>query len=260
MENEVSPETNEVTPGSPEYDALMAETFDKAQKVEGHTPVEENSDERPEWLPEKFNSAEDLAKAYSELEKRLGQSQKTDAVPTEEGTEDKAREAVEAAGIDFDALSQEYLTSGALSDQSYETLASKGIGREIVDAYIEGQRAVADNLRLQVVSEVGGEDRYTEIVSWAANTMKPSEIAAYNTAVESGDLDTIRLAVSGLQSRFEAAFGSEPKLVNGDTGQNTGDVFRSTAELTKAMRDPRYATDPAYRADVERRLAHSNIM
>ncbi len=28
--------------------------------------------ERPEWLPEKYNTAEDLAKAYKELESKLG--------------------------------------------------------------------------------------------------------------------------------------------------------------------------------------------
>ena len=31
--------------------------------------------ERPTWLPEKFKNAEDMAKAYGELENKLGQSQ-----------------------------------------------------------------------------------------------------------------------------------------------------------------------------------------
>ena len=31
--------------------------------------------ERPEWLPEKFNSPEDLASSYSALESKLGQSE-----------------------------------------------------------------------------------------------------------------------------------------------------------------------------------------
>ena len=37
------------------------------------TEVEEpqSEQERPEWLPEKFKSAEDLAKAYGELESYL---------------------------------------------------------------------------------------------------------------------------------------------------------------------------------------------
>ena len=36
---------------------------------EEQTPTEE----RPEWLDEKFNSPEDLAKAYTELQKKLSE-------------------------------------------------------------------------------------------------------------------------------------------------------------------------------------------
>ena len=32
----------------------------------------EQKSERPEWLPEKFNSPEDLAKSYNELSQKLG--------------------------------------------------------------------------------------------------------------------------------------------------------------------------------------------
>jgi hypothetical protein len=34
--------------------------------------AEDTQPERPEWLPEKYNSGEDLAKAYGELESKLG--------------------------------------------------------------------------------------------------------------------------------------------------------------------------------------------
>ena len=35
-------------------------------------PEEQTEDNRPEWLPEKFKSPEDMASAYSELEKKMG--------------------------------------------------------------------------------------------------------------------------------------------------------------------------------------------
>ena len=35
-------------------------------------PAAAPSGDRPSWLPEKFKSAEDMAKAYSELEKKQG--------------------------------------------------------------------------------------------------------------------------------------------------------------------------------------------
>ena len=34
--------------------------------------VPEEQTDRPEWLPEKFKNAEDMANAYSELEKKMG--------------------------------------------------------------------------------------------------------------------------------------------------------------------------------------------
>ena len=42
-----------------------AETGPEAPQEE----AQDNQSERPEWLPEKFKTPEDLAKSYSELEK-----------------------------------------------------------------------------------------------------------------------------------------------------------------------------------------------
>ena len=41
--------------------------------------------------------------------------------------------------------------------------------------------------------------------------------------------------------------------------QNKGDVFRSQAELVRAMSDPRYENDPAYRQDIVEKLDRSDI-
>jgi len=37
-------------------------------------------------------------------------------------------------------------------------------------------------------------------------------------------------------------------------------MFRSVAEVVQAMSDPRYKTDQAYRSDVERKIAASNVL
>ena len=38
--------------------------------------ITESTEQKPEWLPEKFKSAEELAKAYSELEKKFSSNNK----------------------------------------------------------------------------------------------------------------------------------------------------------------------------------------
>jgi len=52
----------------------MVETVEvKRDETTSEKPVEENSAlSKPEGLPEKFNSVEDLAKSYAELEAKLG--------------------------------------------------------------------------------------------------------------------------------------------------------------------------------------------
>lgn len=256
MENEVSPETQEVTPGSPEYDALMVEKFEDSQKVGEQTQTKE----RPSWLPEKFKSPEDMAAAYAELERK--QSQKPQSTPTEPvDTSDieGARQVVESAGVDFDALSAEFAANDGLTDESYAALEAKGFPRELVDDFIEGQRAKTELYRAQVLADVGGDEAFSEMVQWAAaGGLTADEIDAFNEQVESRNVTKAKMAIAGLKARFEASNGVEPKLLGGNGGES-GDVFRSTAELTAAMRDPRYKKDPAYREDVKQKLARSSI-
>ena len=47
-------------------------------------------------------------------------------------------------------------------------------------------------------------------------------------------------------------------MVTGKAPVNTKDVYRSQAELVRAMSDPRYDNDPAYRQDVMQKLEQSD--
>ena len=129
-----------------------------------------------------------------------------------------------------------------------------------MDNYINGQKAVMAQYENAVTAEVGGSEKYSEIVAWAKANLTDAEINAYNAAVSSGDLAQAKLAVLGLSAKFSKTNGSEPRLVQGRTANPSGDVFESTAQLTEAMRDPRYRSDPAFRAKVQAKLARSNIL
>ena len=53
----------------------MVDTVQVEGNVTGsEAPVEQTQEARPEWLPEKFKTPEDLSKAYGELEKQYTQS------------------------------------------------------------------------------------------------------------------------------------------------------------------------------------------
>lgn len=244
----------------------MVETVEiKQEETTSEKPVEENvTQSKPEGLPEKFNSVEDLAKSYSELEKKLGDNKeapKEEAPKTETKTSDLeiAEKAVESAGLNMDNLATEYNEKGELDTKSYEALEKAGIPKDYVNQFIEGQKAIADQQATSIKDMVGGVDAYTEMSNWAAENMSEQEKTAYNTAVNSKDIETAKLAVVGLKAKFESANGNEPSLVEGK-GTITGqDGYRSWAEVTAAMGDDRYQKDPAYQAMVQEKLANSDL-
>lgn len=248
-------------PSLEEEAAAQEAEAQKAQQADDGLPSdsgnEENSSDRPEWLPEKFQSAEDLAKAYSELEARMS---KGDTGAKEEAQE-TAQEAVDNAGLDMSALQAEYNEQGTLTDQSYEALEKAGISRDIVDQYIAGQEAVANQMRDNVLSETGLDgDSYNQVIEWAADNLDDAQIDAYNKALETGDVNQMKLAVQGLKAQFDANSTLEPSRTLDGKRAAEGGVYNSVAELTKDMGDPRYSEDPAFRAKVEQKLARSNIL
>lgn len=135
-----------------------------------------------------------------------------------------------------------------------------GYPRQVVDQFIAGQKAVAAVEEQQVFSSVGGQESYQQMIQWAGQNLTAEETEAYNQAVESGNLNQVMFAVRGLHARFAASSGAaEPKLMKGGGKTNPGS-FNSTAEVVAAMSDPRYKNDAAYRSEVERKLANSNVI
>ena len=236
-------------------------------------PVEEikPTQSKPEGLPEKFNSVEELVKSYSELEKKLGeQSQPTkESVDPVSKTEvkqeqpksdlDIATKAVDSAGLNMDSLAEEYAKDGKLADGSYKSLEKAGIPKEYVDRFIAGQQAIADQQSATVKNLVGGTEAYDSMSEWAGQNLTETEKQAYNTAVNSKDLEAVKLAVVGLKARYAQSTGSEPQLVEGKASPSGEQGFASWAQVTQAMSDPRYAKDPAYQAEVKNKLANSKI-
>lgn len=216
----------------------------------GDQPQQGIPQDRPEWLPPKFQSPEDLARAYSELESRFTQVNQQNfgnAAAQANISEDEMR-----------AFSNEFMQLGTLSDKSFKDLEARGIPRYVVESYIEGQRAVAESQVANIYNAVGGQQQYEAMIGWAAESLPENEIDAFNSMIDSGDPNMVQFAVQGLQARYAATNGAPRLMQGGTTGPGTS-PFRSLAEVTAAMRDPKYRSDPAYRKDVEARLAISNV-
>jgi hypothetical protein len=236
-----------------------------AEMIAKADALENAGEERPDWLPEKFKSAEDMAKAYSELEKKMSTGQKetkeeeVKETPDSQNTATEVSEVLDKAGLNFDDFQAEYSNDGGLSEKSYQDLEKSGFSRELVDSWIAGQEALANDVTQSVYESVGGQQEYESMIEWAGQNLPAEEIEAYNRAVDSQDSNLTRMAVNGLAARYRAEVGSEPKLMQGETAGTSGGTFQSAAELTQAMKDPRYQKDPAYRKSVADKLARSNV-
>lgn len=248
-------------PQAPEgHDQKMMDLVDKSAEIPSDNLVVPESEDRPEWLPEKFKSPEDMAKAYAELESKLG-GKKPEETPKAEQppVPDNPEQALADKGLKLDEFSAEFAKNGELSPESYDKLTKAGFPKELVDSYIEGQKAMAAQFEADIKSEVGGNERYSEMLDWAKVNLSPTEIQAYNDAVTSGSAEKAKLAALGLSARFDKAVGKEPDRMLGGTKAGSSDVFESTQQVTEAMRDPRYQKDPAYRAKVQAKLARSSV-
>ena len=222
-------------------------------------PQEETDNNRPEWLPEKFDSIEELYKSYQELEKKQSSQPSEEKKDTSE-EETKSESAEVPESLNLDDMRQQYANDGSLSEDNYNQLEKAGISKEIVDSYIKGQEAQAQILRTEVLNSVGGEEIFTQMTDWAKTNLTEAEINAYNNSTSGGDAETAKLAVQGLYAKFTSANGVNPTLIGGQKSDSAGDRFESRSQVTQAMSDPKYKTDPAYRKAVHDRLQRSDVL
>jgi hypothetical protein len=230
------------------------------QETQEEVQALEPSEERPPWLPEKFESPEEFAKAYQELESNFTRSRQ-EQKSGEEGTEETNAVSQPISHESLKEFSEEFAMNGDVSEESRQKIVEMGLPREFVDAYVEGQKAVLSNHMNNIFNEVGGEESYKQMTAWAAEHLPEGDQEAFNNAVTKGSTEDMMFAIRSLNARYRSEADVPTPLIQGDTGSApTGGSFRSLAELTSAMKDPRYTKDPAYRQDIENRLNNSNIL
>lgn len=247
-----------ITINEPTESEIEPEVVENQETEQVEEQQTEETPERPEWLPEKFKSAEDMAKAYSELESKIGQK-------GEEGEEGGEGEEAQS---DFNIvdIQEKYAETGEVSEEGFKALEAAGIPKEFVERYIAGQVAIRDSQVQKIYEVAGGEERYSEINSWASENLNQSEIDYFNDELNSQDFARSETAIKGLVARFNQDQGVGPDLIKGSTSGSGGvRPYSSMGEYLEAMgvRDQtgkkKYENDSSYRKQVEKRLEISNI-
>jgi hypothetical protein len=226
----------------------------------------------------KYKSAEDLEKAYLELQKKLGEGSPSSEEEGSESTEDPPEEASEepeeqVEPIDTSetvkllegATTEYYSNESGLTPETYEKLSQLS-GKELLDSWIAYTKSTEEAASQQalnqadvdrVMTAVGGQTEYNQMLGWAKDNLNPTEVAAYDAVVAGNNPDAIYWAALGLKSKYTDSVGYEGKQVTGKRAPAANEMFRSHAELARAINNPKYRDDPAYRRDIEDKLARS---
>jgi hypothetical protein len=251
----------------------MAElTYNPNELAEGEFTAEEQDslrvgeallEQQEQLLAGKFKDAEDLEQAYIELQRKLGDPNARQEPEPEEAPEEEER----TVDVDFlDRLWEE--AHGEYTEETLDAL-SQMAATDVAQMYLEyrnrvesegpqvGELSDADVDGLQGI--VGGEQQYGVMMSWAAENLSQQEQQMYDAVMERGDPLAAYFAVNALAFRFREAQGYDGQMLTGRAPASSKEVFRSQAELVRAISDPRYDSDPAYRADVAAKLENSDL-
>ena len=254
---------------APEADVLTEEEQDSLQVGEQMVAEQEG------LLAGKYKSAEELESAYLSLQKKLGQQEdeEVDYESSDEGyeedeeTDEEVSDYAPAVSLINDASEEYYANDGQLSEETIESFSEMS-STDLVNAYLEIQAKnpqapqgveMSEGQVNSVQNAAGGEANYNRVIEWAANNLPNNQIDAFDSVVDSGNPAAIGIAFQGLQRQYDEANGYEGRMLQGKPASSRGNVYRSQAELVAAMGDPRYDTDPAYRADVVEKLNNSDL-
>ena len=226
--------------------------------------------EQGELLAGKYKNAEDLEKAYIELQKKLGgeeakEETTAEAEETEEESTEEPEEVNPATALINEASKEFYDNDNKLSPETIEKFSQLD-SKELIAAYLESikdsprtdEADLAQNEIDRIHKSVGGAEEYTKLTEWSQKNLSEAEIQSFDRVVSTGDPNVIQLAVDGLKAKYDNSNGYEGRMLTGKSTSST-DVFRSQAQLVQAMADPRYDNDPAYRADVVEKLNRSDL-
>ena len=266
----------------------MAETMtydagtDTVSTSENLTPDEQDSlqvgeamqEQQEQMLAGKYKDAQELEKAYIELERKLGE--KSDGVseepssdePQAEEKSDTPDESPDGFAFLEDLYEQASSEKGEISKEMIDKLSGMS-KQDIIQNFLqfradaEGKyEAVSDLSNEQVQglkNVVGGEQNYANMLQWAQSNLSKQEIDMYDAVMARGDVNSAFFAVNSLAQRYQDRVGYEGKMLTGNAPKTSGDIYRSQAEMVAAMSDPRYDKDPAYRRDVMEKVARSDM-
>ena len=250
------------------YDDTPQQEF-TSEELDSLKVGEELEVEQDNLLAGKYKDAEELEKAYLELQTKLGEKpseDKTEEPEVEEQPEEESKEEDTQEGPNIlDKLWDQ--KDDGFNEDTLKELAQTNPG-ELAKMYLlyrnqvdQGQvsQGLSDSEVTELQGIAGGKESYGNMMSWAKENLSAKEIEMYDSVMDRGDPNAAYFAVQALNSKYVDGVGKDAQLITGKAPRTVGDKFNSQAELIKAMDDDRYSDDPAYRQAILEKLDRSDI-
>lgn len=175
-------------------------------------------------------------------------------------SEDALKDDLKTKGVDFETAVSEYNEKGVLSEATMDALEKAGYPKAVVEGFIKSRQILENQYTAAVYEAAGGEEAYSRLTQWAAANLPKADIEVFNTAIDSGNLGTVKLIMGGIRSAMGEAMTQKhgtnnPSVMGGPAPTSPTGGFADKAEMVKAMSDKRYCRDPQYTKLVESRMA-----
>lgn len=271
MENEVQEEVIE--------QSIILDEGEVRQALSEEEPQEEvvlPSDDNFE-MPDKFKgkSAEEIAKAYAELEKfKAIKEQQTEEpvkeeAPVEDGEinpileEGRPEGSQDIPADKFTKYLNELDTNGSISEEAYAELAELGYNREFVDEKVDYIKYKREKEVNKVLEPYGGVQEFEKVSNWARGVFSEAQLANINKQLASGNKEVQDAVLSSLYNGYKQSATNAPEpevtLHTNQPQATRTEGYSTKSEYLKDAKDPRYDRDPGYRKQVEQKMLKTNM-
>ena len=189
------------------------------------------TNEKPEWLQEKYKSVSEQAKAYGEIQKKLGAFK---------GAPDEYAINIKEEGVklsDNDPILKEFLTDAKENNVSQEYVD------KLLNTYAKGLRYGKPDPKkeLEALGPNAAQD-LTSLSNWAGNTLSKDELSTFQKMMTTAESVRVFQKIKSLTNKAPTQPGAT--MANQPTKES----------ILKKVRDPRYKDDPAFRKQVRDEL------
>ena len=186
---------------------------------------------RPAWLHDKFKTAADLAKSYSELEKKVG-----------------------TAPEDYDFSKSKYLDPDYAPFQELKKVAKdKRVPQEVMDKMIDSVDKYMDEFSVNMDDEKkklgdDAEARLETLDNWAKANLSKDSYEALTANMRNAE------SIKALEELRGRMMSATPHIPNGNDGATHNAASLDDLKLELANNLEKYKKDVAYRKDITSRI------